>query len=60
MELRSDLNIPDNLTTLGADRNRTEEMTRMAIEDPSVGGNPVPMNYDNTLELYERCFDWSS
>ena len=60
LELRSDLNIPDNLATLGADRSRTEEMTRMAIEDPSVGGNPVPMNYDNTLELYERCFDWSS
>ena len=34
---------------------RFEEMTGMALEDPSVGGNPVPMDFDNTLELYRAC-----
>ena len=56
IELRSELNIPANLTELGADPAKSEEMARMAIEDPSAGGNPVALDYDNTLDLYRECF----
>ena len=58
LELRSELGIPVNLRKLGAEADRIEEMAGMAIEDPSAGGNPVPMDFSNTVALYQRCFDW--
>ncbi len=59
LKLRRELNIPVNLTELGVGQENIKEMTRMAIQDPSGGGNPVPMDFESTLELYQSCFDWS-
>jgi len=30
-------------------------LTDMALEDPSCGGNPVPMTRENTRALFEAC-----
>ena len=30
-------------------------LTKMALEDPSCGGNPVKMTKKNTRALYEAC-----
>ncbi|MCY4542103.1 MAG: iron-containing alcohol dehydrogenase [Rhodobacteraceae bacterium] len=54
-ELTTSLNIPTNLTALGAAPDRIEEMAKMALDDPSAASNPVPMTYENTLELYRSC-----
>jgi alcohol dehydrogenase class IV len=55
MDLRSELGIPDNLTAMGVDAARLDEMTEMALEDPSCGGNPIKMTRENTRALYGDC-----
>ncbi|MCB5411074.1 iron-containing alcohol dehydrogenase [Pseudogemmobacter faecipullorum] len=55
MELRAALNIPENLTAMGVEASRLDEMTEMALEDPSCGGNPVEMTRENTRALYNAC-----
>lgn len=52
MELRQMLSIPSGLAALGVEESRLDELTAMAIEDPSVGGNPVEMTLENTRELF--------
>ncbi|MFD1913760.1 iron-containing alcohol dehydrogenase [Halodurantibacterium flavum] len=56
LSLRHDLSIPDTLGDLGLGTDRLEELTAMALEDPSVGGNPVEMTQGNTRALFEECF----
>ena len=55
MELRSDLAIPENLSAMGVEASRLDELTEMALEDPSCGGNPIEMTRENTRALFERC-----
>ena len=55
MALRAELNIPPGLTAMGVDPARLDEMTDMAMEDPSCGGNPVLMTVENTRALYLAC-----
>lgn len=55
MELRTALAIPANLSAMGVERARLDELTEMALEDPSCGGNPTPMTKDNTRKLYDAC-----
>ena len=55
MTLRADLNIPENLTVMGVQPDRLEELTEMAMQDPSCGGNPVEMTHANTRALFDAC-----
>ncbi len=55
MELRAALAIPANLTALGVEAARLDELTEMALEDPSCGGNPVAMTRENTRALFGAC-----
>ncbi|UFS67895.1 iron-containing alcohol dehydrogenase (plasmid) [Paracoccus denitrificans] len=55
IQLRSELAIPQNLTRLGVQTERLDELTEMALEDPSCGGNPVEMTRENTRALFESC-----
>jgi alcohol dehydrogenase class IV len=55
MDLRAELNIPANLTAMGVQAARLDELTEMAIEDPSCGTNPVPMTRENTRALFDAC-----
>ena len=55
LKLRADLGVPDKLAELGVGRDRINEMTVMALEDPSAGGNPVEMTTENTKALFEAC-----
>jgi alcohol dehydrogenase class IV len=55
MALRAELNIPANLTAMGVDPARLDELTEMALEDPSCGGNPVEMTRENTRALFAAC-----
>lgn len=56
LRLRALMAIPDTLAQQGVPDDRLEELVDMALDDPSVGGNPVPMTRDNTLQLLEACF----
>lgn len=55
-ELNNSLGIPANLTELGVANPDIDRLTSMALEDPSVGGNPVEMTAANTKVLFEACF----
>jgi alcohol dehydrogenase class IV len=55
MKLRADLSIPANLSALGVEASRLDELTAMALDDPSCGGNPVAMTKENTRALFEAC-----
>jgi alcohol dehydrogenase class IV len=51
-ELNATFAIPKGLGAMGVEESRLDELTAMALEDPSVGGNPVAMTKDNTRELF--------
>lgn len=55
MELRAKLGIPENLSALGVQFKDLDMLTEMALEDPSCGGNPVPMTRENTRALFDAC-----
>ena len=55
MNLRAMLNIPANLTAMGVEASRLDELTEMALEDPSCGGNPITMTRENTRALFAAC-----
>jgi alcohol dehydrogenase class IV len=50
--LNDTLGIPAGLAALGVDPARLDELTEMALQDPSVGGNPVAMTRENTRALF--------
>lgn len=54
-ELNDSLGIPKNLTEMGIGTDRIDELSVMALADPSVGGNPVEMTQENTKELFKAC-----
>jgi alcohol dehydrogenase len=56
LELRKELGVPENLTAMGIGQDRIDELTAAAIEDPSCGGNPVPMTAENTKALFLDSF----
>ena len=55
MALRAELGIPADLSALGVEPGRLDELTAMALDDPSCGGNPVEMTKANTRALFEAC-----
>jgi len=55
VELNDSLSIPKNLTEMGVEASRIDELTAMALKDPSTGGNPIEMTFDNTKALFEAC-----
>lgn len=52
-QLNGSMNIPKSLSELGVKNPDLESLTQTALRDPSVGGNPVAMDYDNTYKLLE-------
>ncbi|MEL7544252.1 MAG: iron-containing alcohol dehydrogenase, partial [Pseudomonadota bacterium] len=54
-DLNAELSIPATLTELGVVDPDLPRLTAMALEDPSVGGNPVAMTRENTQALFEAC-----
>ncbi len=55
IQLNASLGIPKNLTELGVSNPDIEALTKDALADPSTGGNPVKMTYENTKALFEAC-----
>ncbi len=55
LSLRAELSIPESLGAMGVEAARLDELTEMALEDPSCGGNPVEMTRANTRALFEAC-----
>ena len=54
LRLNADLGVPERLSALGVGRDRIGQMAAMAIEDPSAGGNPVPLTLEAAMRLFEE------
>ena len=53
--LNASLGIPANLTELGVTDPDLDWLVESALKDPSVGGNPIEMDKENTRALFEAC-----
>ncbi len=53
-ELNDNLGIPKTLNGLGVTDPDIDRIVAGALKDPSTGGNPIPMNRENTTELLSR------
>ena len=47
--------IPRRLGEMGVIGDRMDDLVAMALQDPSCGGNPVPLTADNLRALFEAC-----
>lgn len=56
LDLRKRTAVPHTVRDLGVDDGRFAEMARMAVDDPSTGGNPVPFDADAGLRLFRAAF----
>ena len=54
-KLNESFEIPANLTALGVTNPDIDALTHAALQDPSVGGNPVEMTWSNTRALLQDC-----
>jgi 4-hydroxybutyrate dehydrogenase len=53
--LNTSLNIPRSLTELGVKDPDIDLLTKAALADPSTGGNPIKMDFENTSALIRAC-----
>ena len=59
LELRRQLNIPHTLTEIGIDAGRAEEVSAMAIVDPSAGGNPIAFSTAQYMSIFQDAVNGS-
>ncbi len=52
LEMRKQLKIPHNLADINIDTDQAESVGKMAVEDPSAGGNPISFS----AEQYQQIF----
>ena len=54
-ELNDSLAIPRGLGAMGVQADKIDALAAMAIDDPSCGGNPVPLTVENLTQLFHDC-----
>jgi alcohol dehydrogenase len=57
LDLREKLLIPHTLKELINDNSKFEQMSIMAKDDPSTGGNPIKLESSDFLDLYINSYD---
>lgn len=55
LELRHEIGVPHTLGGLGVDSSQADLIARMAIEDPSAGGNPVPLTVEGARAIFDAA-----
>jgi alcohol dehydrogenase class IV len=53
--LRKEIGIPNKLADIGIDTKRLDEVAKMAIRDPSAGGNPIQFSEKQYKALAKKC-----
>ena len=56
LHLRKELLIPHTLKELIKEDSKFEEMSKMAKDDPSTGGNPIPLEINDFYNLYKDSY----
>jgi alcohol dehydrogenase class IV len=57
LELRQTIGIPLTLSDLGVRDEHVGTFAPQAFDDPSTGGNPLPMTADQFARLYRNCIE---
>jgi alcohol dehydrogenase len=55
LALRKEIGIPHKLADIGIDTKRLDEVAKMAIKDPSAGGNPIQFSEKQYKALARKC-----
>ncbi len=55
LELRRTIGVPQTLADLGVRDEHADAFCRQAFDDPSTGGNPLPMSVEDFARLYRNC-----
>jgi len=53
LDLRKETGVPHDLRALGVDDAKAELIAEMSLEDPTAGGNPVPLTKEASRKLFE-------
>ncbi len=56
LDLRKQLGVPHTLKDFGVELNNLDVMSKMAPEDPTAGGNPVPLTESAARALFEKAY----
>ena len=51
LAMRESLGVPNKLQELGVTLESTEQLARLAIDDPTAAGNPVKLTIENVMEV---------
>ena len=57
LDLKKELGIPNTLKELIKDDSKFEEMSEMALKDPSTSANPIKLDKNDFLELYRGSYN---
>lgn len=55
LELRQTFNIANTPTDLGVEESRLHELSEMAANDPTAGGNPIPVGTNEMKVMYQAA-----
>ncbi|WP_349358811.1 iron-containing alcohol dehydrogenase [Stappia sp.] len=55
LDLRADLEVPHTLDGLKVDGTQTARIAKMAVVDPTAGGNPRELTVDGATEIFEAA-----
>ena len=55
IDLRNEIMIPNTLSEIGVMEEHIDELSRMAAVDPTMGGNPLPLNATDMAQLYQAA-----
>lgn len=55
LALRAEIGVPHTLAGLNVDDRQFNRMSRMAVQDPTAGGNPVPIDEAICRRLYQNA-----
>ncbi|HTE43263.1 MAG TPA: iron-containing alcohol dehydrogenase [Steroidobacteraceae bacterium] len=53
--LRKSIGIPNTLAEIGVPDHAPDKLAQQAFDDPSTGGNPLPLTTENFAQLYRNC-----
>ena len=55
--LRESFEMPHTLAAMGVDDTRLDELSQMAAEDPTAGGNPIPAGPAEMKEMFMAAIE---
>ena len=55
LDLRAEIGVPHTLAGLNVGDDQVDRIVAMAVEDPTAGGNPVPLDKRGARTIFSRA-----